>query len=116
MGLIHHIPHKTQMAHLEYVLTLAIYTKQLPESTTKPLHLKKYHTNWQALQHSQKWTLKWILEHSIRHTILPHNFQHPQRKIQIFKDALWTQDVPGCFPDEDGQYYRKVSRHHFHTQ
>ena len=31
--------------------------------------------------------------------------KHPQRPIQIQENALWSQNVTGCLPDEDGPYH-----------
>ena len=82
----------------------------------KPLHQKKYHTDDKALQSFQNWTLKWIVEHSLGHPLItPYNLQYPQKQLQILKHALWLQDVTRHFPDEDGQHYRKIIRHHIHT-
>ena len=38
--------------------------------------------------------------------------KHTQRLIQIQENALWSQNVTGCLPDEDGPHHRKVPRSH----
>ena len=35
-------------------------------------------------------------------SIAPHNIQHPPQKVQILTCPLWTQDVTGHLPNEDG--------------
>ena len=43
--------------------------------------------------------------------------QHPQRLIQIQENALWSQNVTGCLPDENGSYHGEVPwSHHQHSQ
>ena len=37
-----------------------------------------------------------------------------QRLIQIQENALWSQNVTGCLPDEDGPHHGKVPRSHKH--
>ena len=34
--------------------------------------------------------------------------KHTQRPIQIQENALWSQNVTGCLPDEDGPHHGKV--------
>ena len=43
------------------------------------------------------------LEHTPGHTfIIPYNIQHTQGMLSVPPHAIWTQDVPGCFPDAHG--------------
>ena len=35
-------------------------------------------------------------------SIAPHHIQHPPRKVQILTCPLWTENVPGHLPNEDG--------------
>ena len=35
-------------------------------------------------------------------SIAPHDVQHPPRKVQILTCSLWTENVPGHLPNEDG--------------
>ena len=37
-----------------------------------------------------------------RGSLTPHNVQHPPRKVQISMCPLWTQNVTGYLPNEDG--------------
>ena len=39
-----------------------------------------------------------------RGSLTPHNVQHPPQKVQIFTCSLWTQNVTGYLPNEDGQH------------
>ena len=36
--------------------------------------------------------------------------QYPQRHIQIQKNAIWSQNVPRHFPDENGPHHGEMSR------
>ena len=36
--------------------------------------------------------------------------KHSQGPIQIQENALWSQNVTGCLPDEDGPHHGKVHR------
>ena len=38
--------------------------------------------------------------------------KHPQRPIQIQENALWSLNVTGCLPDEDGPYHGEVPWSH----
>ena len=40
--------------------------------------------------------------------------KHSQRPIQVQENALWSQNVTGCLPDEDGPHHGKVPRSHKH--
>ena len=39
---------------------------------------------------------------SNRGSITPHNVQHPPQKVQILTCPLWTENVTGYLPNEDG--------------
>ena len=36
--------------------------------------------------------------------------KHSQRQVQVQENALWSQNVTGCLPDEDGPHHGKVPR------
>ena len=36
------------------------------------------------------------------HFIIPYNIQHTQGMLLVPPHAIWTQNVPGCFPDAHG--------------
>ena len=36
--------------------------------------------------------------------------KHSQRQVQVQENALWSQNVTGCLPDEDGPHHGKVLR------
>ena len=42
--------------------------------------------------------------------------KHSQRQIQVQENALWSQNVTGCLPDEDGPHYGEVPRSHKHPR
>ena len=42
--------------------------------------------------------------------------KHPQRLIQIQENALWSQNVTGCLPDEDGPHHGQVPWSHKHSR
>ena len=42
--------------------------------------------------------------------------KHPQRLLQIQEIALWSQNVTGCLPDEDGPYHGEVPWSHQYPQ
>ena len=37
-----------------------------------------------------------------------------QKQIQIQENVLWSQNVPGCLPDENGSYHGEMQRSHQH--
>ena len=38
--------------------------------------------------------------------------KHSQRQVQVQANALWSQDVTGCLPDEDGPHHGAVPWSH----
>ena len=42
--------------------------------------------------------------------------EHSQRQVQIQANALWSQDVTGCLPDEDGPHHGAVPRSDKHPR
>ena len=42
--------------------------------------------------------------------------KHSQRQVQVQENALCSQDVTGCLPDEDGPHHGKVPRSDKHPQ
>ena len=42
--------------------------------------------------------------------------KHPQRQVQVQENALWSQDVTGCLPDEDGPHHGMVPWSHRHPR
>ena len=42
--------------------------------------------------------------------------KHSQGPLQIQENALWSQNVTGCLPDEDGPHHGKVPRSDKHPQ
>ena len=34
--------------------------------------------------------------------------KHSQRQVQVQENALWSQNVTGCLPDEDGPHHGEV--------
>ena len=42
--------------------------------------------------------------------------KHSQRQVQVQANALWSQDVTGCLPDEDGPHHGTVPWSHKHPQ
>ena len=42
--------------------------------------------------------------------------KHSQRQVQVQANALWSQDVTGCLPDEDGPHHGVVPRSDKHPQ
>ena len=42
--------------------------------------------------------------------------KHSQRQVQVQANALWSQDVTGCLPDEDGPRHGTVPWSHKHPR
>ena len=42
--------------------------------------------------------------------------KHSQRQVQVQENALWSQNVTGCLPDEDGPHHGKVPRSDKHPR
>ena len=42
--------------------------------------------------------------------------KHSQRQVQVQENALWSQDVTGCLPDEDGPHHGAVPWSHKHPR
>ena len=40
--------------------------------------------------------------------------QYPQRQIQIQKNAVWSQNVQGCLPDDVGPHHGEMPRSNKH--
>ena len=58
------------------------------------------HRSHQILQGRQQQSLLWDAPY--RGSLTPHNVQHPPQKVLIFMCPLWTQNVTGYLPNEDG--------------
>ena len=54
-----------------------------------------------------------VLEHKSGLTfIIPYNIQHTQGTLLVPPHAIWTQDVPGCFPDVHDQITDRITWNH----
>ena len=42
--------------------------------------------------------------------------KHSQRQVQVQENALWSQNVTGCLPDEDGPHHGEVLRSNKHPR
>ena len=58
------------------------------------------HRSHQVLQGRQQQGLLWDAPYG--GSVAPHNIQHPPWKVQIPTCPLWTQNVTGHLPNEDG--------------
>ena len=77
--------------------------------TTSPRQWKKLHISWLEPQGLPAGTSD-LGEQQVT------GDKHSQGPLQVQENALWSQDVTGCLPDEDGPHHGKVPSSDKHSR